>query len=59
MIEITWIFLARLAGLRILARFEDTGLGFLARAQLRPWPNTSPFNLIGFVSEAGLKFQPG
>ena len=52
-------FLARLAGLRILARFEDTGLGFLARAELRPWPNTSPFNLIGFVSEAGLKFHPG
>ena len=52
-------FLPRLAGLRILARSEDTGLGFLARAELRPGQNTSPCNLIGFVSEAGLKFQPG
>ena len=29
-------FSARLAGLKILARFENTGLGFSARAELRP-----------------------
>ena len=28
-------FLARLAGLKILSRFEDTGLRFLAQAELR------------------------
>ena len=32
-------FSARLAGLKILARFDDTGLGFLARAELRPGLN--------------------
>ena len=37
-------FSARLAGLKILAQFEDTGLGFLARAELRPRPNPSPYN---------------
>ena len=54
---------ARLAGLKILARFEDTGLGFSARAELRPGLNPSHVidNLVfkGFVTEAGLKFQPG
>ena len=51
-------FQSRLAGLKILARFEDTGLGFSARAELRPGLND---NLVfkGFVSEAGLKFQLG
>ena len=29
-------FAARLAGLKILARFEKTGLWFLARVELRP-----------------------
>ena len=45
-------FSARLAGLKILARFEDTGLGFLARDELRPGPNPSPCNRaqIPFVS---------
>ena len=37
-------FQARLAGLEILARFEDTGLGFSARAELRPRQNPSPYN---------------
>ena len=37
-------FSARLAGLKILARFEDTGLGFLARAELRPRTKTTPEN---------------
>ena len=54
-------FSAPLAGLKILARFEDTGLGFLARAELRPGLNPSPcintLILRGFVSKAGLKFQ--
>ena len=72
MIAITWIFQARLAGLKILARFENTGLGFSARAELRPGLNPSPCNRqLGFLricfrslSEisarlAGLKFQPG
>ena len=66
--EIFSVFLARLPGLKILARFEETGLGFSARAELRPGLNPSPCNqadvidnliLRGFVSEAGLKFQPG
>ena len=35
-------FSAPLAGLKILARFEDTGLGFLARAELLPGLNYSP-----------------
>ena len=65
-------FSARLAGLKILARFENTGLGFSARAKLRPGLNPSPCNRqLGFQricfrnrSEisarlAGLKFQPG
>lgn len=34
----------RLAGLKILARFENTGLGFLARAELRPGLSPSPCN---------------
>ena len=34
-------FSARLAGLKILARFENTGLGFSARAELRPGPEIS------------------
>ena len=37
-------FSARLAGLEILARFEITGLGFLARAELRRGLNRSPCN---------------
>ena len=37
-------FSARLAGLKILARFENTGLGFPARAELRPGLNPSPCN---------------
>ena len=37
-------FQARLAGLKILARFEDTGLGFSTRAELRPGLNPSPCN---------------
>ena len=35
---------ARLAGLKILARFEHTVLGFSARAELRPGLNPSPCN---------------
>ena len=35
---------ARLAELKILARFENTGLGFLARADLRAGLNPSPCN---------------
>ena len=35
-------FSARLAELKILARFENTGLGFLARAELRARLNPSP-----------------
>ena len=42
-------FSARLAGLKILARFENTGLGFSARAELRPGLNPSPCNRkLGF-----------
>ena len=56
-------FSARLAGLKILARYSQTGLGFSARAELHPgWiPLHVIDNLVfrGFVSEAGLKFQPG
>ena len=37
-------FSARLAGLKILARFENTGLGFSASAELRPGLNPSPCN---------------
>ena len=37
-------FSARLAELKILARFENTGLGFLARAELRAMLNSSPCN---------------
>ena len=37
-------FQARLAGLKILGRFENTGLGFSARAELRPGLNPSPCN---------------
>ena len=37
-------FSARLAGLKILARFENTGLGFSARAKLPPGLNPSPCN---------------
>ena len=37
-------FLARLPGLKILARFDQTGLGFSARAELRPGLNPSPCN---------------
>ena len=43
-------FSARLAGLKILARFENTGLGFSARAELRPGLNPSPCNRqLGFL----------
>ena len=42
-------FSARLAGLKILARFENTGLEFSARAELRPGLNPSPCNRqLGF-----------
>ena len=37
-------FSARFAGLEILARFENDGLGFLARAELRKRLNPSPCN---------------
>ena len=40
-------FSARLAGLKILARFAKTGLGFSARAELRPGLNPSPCNQPG------------
>ena len=39
MIAITWIF-----QLKILARYSQTGLGFSARAELRPGLNPSPCN---------------
>ena len=65
-------FQARLAGLKILARFENTGLGISARAELRPGLNPSPcnrqfgFQRICFRSRAeilgrsaGLNFQSG
>ena len=56
-------FSARLAGLKILARFENTELGFLAPAELRPRLNPSPcnrqFDFKRIFSEAALKFQPG
>ena len=43
-------FSARLAGLKILARFENTGLGFSVRAELRPGLNPSPCNRqLGFL----------
>ena len=43
-------FSARLARLKILARFENTGLGFSARAELRPGLNPSPCNRqLGFL----------
>ena len=52
--EIFPVFLARLPGLKILARFEQTGLGFVickyitnyfsAWAELRPGLNPSPCN---------------
>ena len=59
-------FSARLAGLKILARFQDTGLGFriFGPGWIAPRAE-SPLHVIenlilrGFVSEAGLKFQPG
>ena len=42
-------FSARLAGLKILARFENAGLGFSARVELRPGLNPSPCNRqLGF-----------
>ena len=47
-------FSARLAGLKILALFGITRLGFLARAELRPGVYPSQCNR----QEAGLKFQP-
>ena len=37
-------FQTRLAGLKILAQFENTGLRFSARAELRPGLNPSPCN---------------
>ena len=65
-------FQARLVGLKILARFENTGLGFSFRVELRPGLNPSPcnrqfgFQRICFRSRAetsarlaGLKFEPG
>ena len=42
-------FSARLAGLKILAQFENAGLGFSARDELRPGLNPSPCNRqLGF-----------
>ena len=65
-------FSARLAGLKILARYLKTVLEFSARAELRPGLNPSPcnqqfdFKRICFRSRAEildrlaeLKFQPG
>ena len=37
-------FSARLAGVKILARYSQTGLGFSARVELRPGLNPSPCN---------------
>ena len=37
-------FSARSVGLKILARFENIGLGFSARAELRPGLNPPPCN---------------
>ena len=64
--------LRRINVMKILARFEQTGLGFSARAELRPGLNPSPcnrqfdFKRICFRSRAevstrltGLKFHPG
>ena len=64
-------FLYRLAGLKILARFAETGLGFSARAKLRPGLDPSPcnrqfdfkricFRIRAEISArfAGLKLQP-
>ena len=42
--EIFSVFLARLPGLKILARFTKTGLGFSALAELCPGLNSSPCN---------------
>lgn len=53
MIAITWIFSARLARLEIQARFENTGLGCLARVE-----SLSMFQKKA-SEEAGLRFQPG
>ena len=56
-------FSARLAELEILARFENTGLGFSARAELRPGLNPSPcnrqfgFQRICFRSRAEISAQ--
>ena len=44
LLEIFSDFLARLAGLKILARFAKTRLGFSAGAELRPGLNLSPCN---------------
>ena len=58
-------FSARLARLEILARFENTGLGFLARAGMHPGLNPSPcnsrFRSWAEISArlAWLKFQSG
>lgn len=70
--EIFSDFLARLPGLKILARFEQTGLGSSARAELHPGLNPPlcnrqfDFERIYFRSRAevsarltGLTFQPG
>ena len=54
---------ARLAGLKILARFKNTGLGFLARAELRPGQNHTrcnrqfDFKRICFRSRAEISFR--
>ena len=50
-------FSARLAGLKILARFEDTGLGLLVRAELRPGDCFSKApKLFGRISEEIILF---
>ena len=48
-------FSSRLAGLKILAPFENTGLGFLALAGMRPGLN--PLHVIdNLILRAGMKF---
>ena len=59
MIAITWIFSARLARLEIQARFENTGLGCLARAGMHPGPNPSPcFRRRKLQKKLGWDFSP-
>ena len=52
------VFFSQFGQAENLGRWENTGLGLLAPAELRPGLNPPPCNRQ-FVSEAGLKFQPG